>query len=67
MRRKESFYYGLQKDVKLFLKGLDNSNYFLLKEVAKTKAFKEFYKERQEYLSSPSLFSKKELKPQKIY
>lgn len=68
MRYKKSYYLALQKDVKLFLKGLDDKELFLLKSVALSKDFKSFYKERQDKLLSPSLpFRKKELKVQRIY
>lgn len=67
MKRKEKYYLNLKEEVNLFLKGLDNMDFFVLKSVVLSKDFKEFYKQRQDYVNTPSLFSKKELELQRIY
>lgn len=57
MRRKESYYLGLQKEFQNFLASLENQELFLLKLVVATKTFKDYLKvkERESDKKIPSL------------
>lgn len=67
MKRKNSFYKNLEKEVKHFLDITDDKEFFILKTLCKTREFKAYLKDKECDKLIPSLFSEKELKIQRIY
>lgn len=67
MRRKESFYKSLEKELENFLNMINDKEFFTIKALIKTKEFKTYLKDKECDKFIPSLFSEKELELERIY